>query len=107
MTLAWSTAAHSYAGKLACCHREGVARGDPLSEIQLRISCLCYKKRNDIMRILYLLGRNIKFLLLGLFHKLLNYRAIGNTQGNMAQKMPNEIGAITTIVEKRTNPDHE
>ena len=42
-----------------------------------RISWLCYKKRNDVMRILYLLGRNTKFLLLGLFHKLLNYKAIG------------------------------
>ena len=59
------------------------------------------------MRILYLLGRNIKFLLLGLFHKLLNYKAIGKTQGNMAQKMPDEIGAIARAVEKITNPDHE
>jgi hypothetical protein len=56
---------------------------------------------------LYLLGRNIKLLLLGLFHKLLNSKAIGKTQGNMAQKMPDEIGAIVMAVEKRTNPEHE
>ena len=59
------------------------------------------------MRILYLLRRNTKFLLLGLFHKLLNSKAIGKTQGNMAQKMPDEIGAIVMAVEKRTNPEHE
>ena len=72
-----------------------------------RISWLCYKKRNDVMRILHLLRRNTKFLLLGLFYKMLNYKAIGNTQGNMAREMPNEIGPIAMAVEKRTNPDHE